>query len=423
MYKIYFKQAIQMLRQNLFMSIIAITGTALAIMMIMTIIVSEEIKNISVDPERHRARTYYLHHQLEKDTTKNHTITGDVTFPVYKEFLADMKTPEIICVTTPFKWRQEKILLNATNSDEFIPAIVRATDNNFWRMFSLSFIAGGPFTRETVESGVRDAVISESMAQKLFRGERALGQTFEIYELPYRMVGVVKDVSAIFSASSGDVWIPVTSDEIWQGGCTVIMVLKDKKEYPTLLEEIKTAEKKYLDSRGNWSISFNFPTTHREYMGKPYGQDAGGISKNIRIQYRQRIFILLLLLLIPAINLSGLSLSRIKKRMEEIGIRKAFGAKRHILLIQVLFENLITSVIGGIIGFLLSYIVIFNMRRWMLGIPAEEPIPFNTLISFPVISAICLTCILLNLISAGLPAWRAANFPIIHSITQNDKNV
>ncbi len=50
-----------MLRQNLFMSIIAITGTALAIMMIMTIIVSEEIKNISVDPERHRSRYSFRH--------------------------------------------------------------------------------------------------------------------------------------------------------------------------------------------------------------------------------------------------------------------------------------------------------------------------------------------------------------------------
>ncbi|MCD8176203.1 MAG: FtsX-like permease family protein [Tannerellaceae bacterium] len=109
--------------------------------------------------------------------------------------------------------------------------------------------------------------------------------------------------------------------------------------------------------------------------------------------------------------------------MEEIGIRKAFGAKRHIILIQVLFENLITSLIGGVIGLILSYIVIFNMRRWMLGIPANEPIPFNTLISLPVILSICLTCVLLNLISAGLPAWQAASFSIIRSITQNDKTV
>ena len=36
--------------------------------------------------------------------------------------------------------------------------------------------------------------------------------------------------------------------------------------------------------------------------------------------------------------------------MAEIGIRKAFGAKRHVILIQVLYENLITTLIGGVIG-------------------------------------------------------------------------
>ena len=47
MYRIYFKQALLMLKQNKFISAIAIIGTALAIMMIMTIIVADEIKGIS----------------------------------------------------------------------------------------------------------------------------------------------------------------------------------------------------------------------------------------------------------------------------------------------------------------------------------------------------------------------------------------
>lgn len=75
------------------------------------------------------------------------------------------------------------------------------------------------------------------------------------------------------------------------------------------------------------------------------------------------------MLLIPALNLSGFSLSRIRKRMAEIGIRKAFGAKRHVILIQVLYENLITTLIGGVIGLGLSYGIVFGMRKWLLGIP------------------------------------------------------
>lgn len=133
------------------------------------------------------------------------------------------------------------------------------------------------------------------------------------------------------------------------------------------------------------------------------------------------IFILLILLLIPAINLSGLSLSRIKKRTEEIGIRKAFGAKKYTILIQVLFENLITSVIGGVIGLALSYVVVFQMRDWLLDIAADSTIPASTLISFPVLLAIFAVCLIINLLSAGIPAYRASRMKIINSLNQNDK--
>ncbi len=62
MYRIYFKQSLLMLKQNKFISAIAIIGTALAIMMIMTIIVADEIKGISSTPEINRGAnlTYQL---------------------------------------------------------------------------------------------------------------------------------------------------------------------------------------------------------------------------------------------------------------------------------------------------------------------------------------------------------------------------
>jgi len=51
MYKIYFKQAWQMLMQNRFISIIAILGTALAIMMILVIVMADTVQNADAAPE------------------------------------------------------------------------------------------------------------------------------------------------------------------------------------------------------------------------------------------------------------------------------------------------------------------------------------------------------------------------------------
>ena len=62
------------------------------------------------------------------------------------------------------------------------------------------------------------------------------------------------------------------------------------------------------------------------------------------------VLLMLLLLLLPAINLSGMVSNRMESRMAEMGIRKAFGAKRRTLLREVIRENLVLTLCGGIAG-------------------------------------------------------------------------
>lgn len=68
------------------------------------------------------------------------------------------------------------------------------------------------------------------------------------------------------------------------------------------------------------------------YRGQPdtYFVAAQRYSANnppaVKEAVRQYILTLLVLLIVPAVNLSGLTLSRMRKRISEIGVRKAFGA-------------------------------------------------------------------------------------------------
>ena len=64
--------------------------------------------------------------------------------------------------------------------------------------------------------------------------------------------------------------------------------------------------------------------------------------------------LLLFLLLVPALNLLGVIQSAVQKRRAEMGVRKAFGATTGTLLCQVLYENGLTTLIGGVVGFGLS---------------------------------------------------------------------
>lgn len=422
MYKLYFKQAVEMLKQNKFISIIAILGTALAIMMIMAIIVSDEIKNISVSPEINRDRTLYIYRQMTRDTIKGGMNSSSVKMDILKNYLSQLKTPELISAVD-FNLYSPPSIVSREGDEKMINATVRKTDAAYWKLYAFPFIEGRPFGQAEFESGTKDAVISITAARTLFKGEQVLGQTIEIDQIPYRIIGIVKDISPVFKLAYGDIWISYSSQKKFENEnhlYNVMLLAQSKNDFPDIIDEVRKTEKKY-DSEHERVLTLRGPETHRVYNMEIWGNSNDQLKENTNIENRKLIFILLILLFIPAINLSGLSFSRIKKRTSEIGVRKAFGAKRHIILIQVLMENLITSFLGGIIGLFFSYLVVFQMRHWLLGIPADSPIPISTLISFPVFLLVIIICMLVNLLSAGFPAYKASKMTIVNSLNQNDK--
>ena len=75
--------------------------------------------------------------------------------------------------------------------------------------------------------------------------------------------------------------------------------------------------------------------------------------------------VVIILLLVPAVNLSGMTLSRMRRRMAEIGVRKAFGATGGELMRQVFFENLVLTLLAGIVGLALSYVATFALNGFL----------------------------------------------------------
>jgi putative ABC transport system permease protein len=418
MYKIYFTQAIEMLKQNKFISIVTIAGTALAIMMIMVIVVSESIKNTSIPPEANRDRTLYL--TQERDKRKDDKATnnsGAVTYKIYKSYLSDLKTPEATTVVSPI-WTDKSIVAALGHEMERVSLNVKMTDANFWKVMTFNFIEGKPFSQEDVNSGIKNAVITATTARLLYGSTDVAGKTININFKPYTITGVADDVSAIFKFAYADVYIPYTSRSGYEENWFYIMLLaKNKEDFGKIRDEIRGAERKFNAADPEWNLELPGPYDHQVQQLAVWAN----LDPDVKGYTRKTIFILAVLLLIPAVNLSGFSLSRIKRRTEEIGVRKAFGAKKYVILIQVLYENFVTSLIGGFIGLLLSYLVVVRLKQWMLDIEAGSNIPLETFISPSIFFAVFLASLLLNLLSAGIPAYRASKVKIIDSLNNNNK--
>ena len=418
MYKIYFKQAIEMLKQNKFISIITIAGTALAIMMVMVIIVADSIKNASIAPEINRDRTFYIERYTKKykDESRNGMWQSTPNYDMYKNYLSEFKTPEY-ATAIDWSWNGNQLMVKKADVNERFLAEIRRTDAAYWKVMVFSFVAGKPFTEQDFASGIRNAVISENLAKKVFGKNEALGKSIEIGFNPYTVIGIVKDVSQTFQYGYGEAYIPYTSIKGYEHrSCHLLLLLKDKKDLAALTEEIQVAKRKFDSVDPEWNITFHGPYTHRQTLL----HETRDMKPDEKTANLKMIFMFTVLLLIPAVNLSGFSMSQIKRRTEEIGIRKAFGAKKQIILIQVLAENFITTLIGGVIGLVLSYFVVAGMKEWLLDVGADSSIPVHVLVSYHVLLGVFAACFILNLLSAGIPAYRASKANIVDSI--NKKN-
>jgi len=103
--------------------------------------------------------------------------------------------------------------------------------------------------------------------------------------------------------------------------------------------------------------------------------------------------------------------NRMDSRMEEIGVRKAYGATNKQIVEQVLWENMLLTLMGGLAGLLLSYLIVITSSNWILTLfdsfvmnPGREmTITFEMLFNPVVFGSTLLFCVLLNLISALIP--------------------
>ena len=136
---------------------------------------------------------------------------------------------------------------------------------------------------------------------------------------------------------------------------------------------------------------------------------------------RERITLLMILLLVPAINLSSMTHSRLRQRCSEIGVKRAFGATRMSIVRDILTENMIVTLAAGVIGFCMSvafaYLFSAELFTRSNSILANEPkIEMSILIHMSTFVWVLLFCFLLNVLSTGIPAWQAARVNVVNAI-------
>ncbi|MCI1647419.1 MAG: ABC transporter permease [Bacteroides sp.] len=427
MIKQYFKQAIAQLHQQPVISIITVLGTALAIFLIMLVVMIQQVKVAPFSPESNRNRFLHVRYMsiTSKDWREGDSSNGPMSVRTAKECFKSLTLPEVVTTYLAFT-RTTPVSLpgqSATGAD------IRETDDNFWRVFDFAFIQGKPYSKADFDAGLSVAVITEGVARTLFGTTDVVGKTFLLNHASYKVSGVVHDVSTLADSAYGQVWIPFTSTDspkdTWCGGnmgmFSVTILARSRDDFDKIRGEVERRRDAYNKTISE-STGFHFI-----YRNRPYDQEKQAIAfaanwePDLKADRMHRAIIFIILLLVPAINLSSMTQSRLRQRVAEIGVRRAFGSTRLEMVGQIIMENLVITLLAGIVGLIFSLIFAYAGNVLLFSQPYSNT--FNP----PTIDASILLhastflyalffCFVLNLLSSGIPAWRASRTSIVNAL-------
>lgn len=424
MLRLYFQQALFHLRENPIITWVSILGTALSICMIMVLVITFQVRLVDCEPEVNRSRSLYVSAMSvrHKGDYKNSS-NARMSVRTGKECFKALTTAEAVTlISLPEKVRASLSVGNKTTADMI------QTDENFWHIFKFRFLYGKAFSKADSDAGLPRAVISATVARQLFGTTEVAGKTIQLNQVDYIVTGVVADISVLATSAYAQVWVPYNSTDIsklswWDntmGQMRAVIMAYSKRDFPAIREEVELLQNKYNEGMRDSEVFYRgqpderFTNLYRKWSNTPD-------TKAIILRY---ILVIAILLIVPAINLSSMTLSRMRRRMTEIGVRKAFGATGGELMRQVFFENLLLTLFAGILGLALSYAATFLLNGFLFNnssnayLGGETTLTPGMLLSPWAFVAALGFCLLMNLLSAGIPAWRASRMNITDAINQ-----
>ena len=369
MIRLYFQQALYHLRENPIITWVSVLGTALAICMIMVLVITFQVRLVDCEPEVNRSRSLYVSAMSVKNKGGSDGDSSNARMSVRtgRECFKNLTTAEAVTLIS----LPEKVRVSLPAGNKATADMVQ-TDDAFWSIFRFRFLSGKAFTKADSDAGLPCAVLSATVARRLFGTTDVAGKTVQLNHVEYRISGVVADVSVLATSAYAQVWVPYTSTDInrltwWEdtmGQMRAVILARSVADFPAIREEVEQLRRKYNDGLRDSEVFYRgqpdeqFANLYRKWSETPD-------TKAVILHYT---LVIVILLLVPAINLSSMTLSRMRKRMAEIGVRKAFGATGGELMRQIFFENLLLTLFAGVLGLALSYAATFLLNGFLLSL-------------------------------------------------------
>ncbi len=280
---------------------------------------------------------------------KNEIEEEPLSFPNFNDFRQQAQSFEAVGAFTG----AAPILSGADGEPERLTGA--AVVGDFFSVLGVEPVLGRKFVPEENEDGKnRVAILSHAFWQRRFGGDPGLvGQQIQLNGNQYTVVGVMPPTFQDPVAAARrpvELWMPLAVTERMRSArrsdfLSVIARLKHGGTVEQARAELKgiasRLEQQYPDTNTNWSV-----------IVEPLHETLTG---NVRPALLILLGAVAFLLLIACANVANLLLARASARQREIAVRSALGASRARIIRQLLTENMLLSLAGGVAGLFIAW--------------------------------------------------------------------
>lgn len=223
---------------------------------------------------------------------------------------------------------------------------VTGTTSGILYVRNLRVRQGRFFDSIELQQNAQVVILGPAVARKLFGSENSLGQSVQMNNLSFQVIGVMEAKGAFMGTNPDEIaYIPITTMAVQLAG--------RRSPLGIPIDYLELSAKDRVSVRAAAFQTINIMTRRRGK--KDFMVVANKSVQDLVSQVTGALSLVLasiagISLLVGGIGIMNIMLVSVTERTQEIGLRKAIGATQQAILTQFLIEAIILSLAGGLVG-------------------------------------------------------------------------